>query len=146
MSSTGGRIASCLGPLPCQLLTLRRDVSSSNPLPVKWAGRNKISHVQAKPVSSHNDLVSIPAPLGQTSCVSPHSFMWPQTAWRVGPAAKQDVAQVGVAQLEHCPVYPKVAGSVPCQGTNSGCRFDPKLGLVWEVTNQPISISPPFFL
>lgn len=46
-----------------------------------------------------------------------------------------------VAQLEHCPLHQKAAGSIPCQGTNSGCRFGPKLGHVREVTNQPIDVS-----
>lgn len=129
-----------LGPLPCQLLEPRRDVSSSNPLPIEWAGRNKISHVQAKPVSSHNYLVSIPVPLGQT-CVSPHSFMWPDCVASRASSKTTRCHPGCVAQLEHCPVHQKAAGSIPCQGINSGCRFGPKLGHVWEVTNQPIDVS-----
>lgn len=65
----------CSGPPCCQLPELRRGVPSSG-RPGEWPGRrNRISCVQAKPVSSHNYLVSIPAPLGQASCVPPHSSM-----------------------------------------------------------------------
>ena len=45
----------------------------------------------------------------------------------------------GLSWLEHCPVHQKVAGSVPSQGTNLGCRFDPQSQCVWEATDWCLS-------
>ena len=40
--------------------------------------------------------------------------------------------------LEHCPVYPKVTGSIPGWGTHLSFGFDPWLGHEWEA----VSLSP----
>ena len=52
--------------------------------------------------------------------------------------------------LEYCPIYQKVAGLIPSQGTYLGCRLDPRVGHIWEATNWcfshkllSLSLSPP---
>lgn len=58
--------------------------------------------------------------------------------------------------LENCPIYQNVAGSIPSQGINPGCRFSPKLGHMQETMDVShidvflLSLSPslslPFFV
>ena len=50
---------------------------------------------------------------------------------------------VWLSWLEYCPIYWKVAGSIPSQDTCLG--FDPQSGSIQEVTNQCISLTSMFF-
>lgn len=80
--------AEAASPLPWALqgqLPELRVAPSPDPPPVMWAGRrDRISRIQAKPVSSHNYPVLTSASLAQVSHVLPHPSMQPQTAWLLG--------------------------------------------------------------
>ena len=53
---------------------------------------------------------------------------------------KNNFALAGVAQwIERWPVNPRVAGSIPSQGTFLGCGPDPQLG---ACESQLIDVSP----
>ena len=51
------------------------------------------------------------------------------------------LSQPWVGGLECRPLHQKVGGLIPSQGTQLGCRFDPRSGCIWEATNGYFSSS-----